>query len=159
MRPANARAAWQRLLVIATAVVAIDQISKAIVIGSVNPLQRIDLVPGVHIVHVLNDGVAFGFLGGSRATVLLITLAALALVLGWFSTAPLRQGSWLAIGLLIGGALGNLIDRLNHDAVTDFIDLPIWPAFNLADIAITFGAAALILTAFSPPATEAGVDR
>jgi len=57
------------------------------------------------------------------------------------STRPLL---WLATGLLLGGALGNLLDRLRDDAVTDFIDLPLWPAFNLADVSITAGVLVLL---------------
>jgi signal peptidase II len=57
---------------------------------------------------------------------------------------PTRPWLWLACGLLVGGALGNLIDRIAHGSVTDFIKLPLWPAFNLADTAITFGVFALL---------------
>jgi signal peptidase II len=75
--------------------------------------------------------------------VLAVTVAALALVLAWFAFDPGRPGLWLAVGLLAGGALGNLADRVRVDAVTDFIDPPLWPAFNVADIAITAGALGL----------------
>ena len=63
----------------------------------------------------------------------------------WFALDPARPGLWLAVGLLAGGALGNLADRVRADAVTDFIDPPLWPTFNLADVAITLGALALVL--------------
>ena len=76
---------------------------------------------------------------------LAVTIVALALVLVWFAVDPARPGLWLAVGLLAGGALGNLADRVRADAVTDFIDPPLWPTFNLADVAITLGAVALVL--------------
>ena len=87
-----------------------------------------------------NSGVAFGlFSGGGDALVVAFTALALGLIVGWFSLDTLRPGLWLAVGLLAGGALGNLADRVCDGAVTDFIDPPAWPAFNLADVAITAG--------------------
>jgi signal peptidase II len=74
----------------------------------------------------------------------------------WFALDPGRPGLWLAVGLLTGGALGNLADRVRIDAVTDFIDPPLWPAFNVADIAITFGALGLVLASLAP--AEGGGD-
>ena len=62
----------------------------------------------------------------------------------WFATDPTGRGLWLPIGLLAGGAIGNLIDRIRDGAVTDFIDPPRWPAFNVADIAITLGVVLVI---------------
>ena len=71
------------------------------------------------------------------------TLAALGLIVYLFWRDPGRPWMWVAVGLLAGGALGNLADRIRHGAVTDFIDLPLWPPFNLADMAITAGVALL----------------
>jgi signal peptidase II len=76
--------------------------------------------------------------------VLAFTLIALAILLSYFVRHPDRRGLWVPTGLLVGGALGNLIDRLANGAVTDFIKLPAWPAFNVADMAITFGVLALL---------------
>jgi signal peptidase II len=70
---------------------------------------------------------------------------ALTLLLSWFARDPARPGLWPAVGLLAGGALGNLADRVRDGAVIDFLDPPNWPAFNLADVAITFGVALLLL--------------
>ena len=146
----SARSGWLRLAAVAAAVVGIDQATKAVAVAEVEHGEKVELLPAVDIVHVLNEGVAFGFLGGSgQPTVLVITAIALALILGWFSLDPGRPGAWAAVGLLIGGALGNLVDRVRQDAVTDFIDLPAWPAFNLADVAITLGAGALVLAALA----------
>ena len=148
MRPPSRPAGWRALAVVALVVVAIDQASKAAVRASITPGERVDVLPFVDFVHVLNQGVAFGFLGEeSRGLVVAITLVALIAVLGWFALDAARPWAWLAVGLLAGGAIGNLIDRLREDAVTDFIDLPAWPSFNVADIAITIGAAVLVLAA------------
>jgi signal peptidase II len=133
-------------MVLALVVIALDQLTKGLVRGSLEPGERIDLIFGIDLALVSNRGIAFGFLGDGGSLVLAVTLVALAAMLAWFATAPARPGLWIAVGLLIGGAVGNLIDRIRIDAVTDFIDPPLWPAFNVADIAITFGAVALVLS-------------
>jgi signal peptidase II len=153
--PPTAADGWRRLAAIVVAVVALDQIVKAIVEGSISPGERVEFLPFLDFVHVMNEGVAFGFLGdGSRGLVLAVTAAALGLVLIWFARDPRRPWAWLAIGLLAGGALGNLADRLTRDAVLDYIDFTAWPSFNVADIAITLGAAVLVLAAFSAGGEE-----
>ena len=75
---------------------------------------------------------------------LVVTLAALAALVGYFALRPERPLLWLPTGMLVGGAIGNLIDRIAHGAVTDFIKLPHWPAFNVADMSITFGVLTLL---------------
>ena len=148
MRPPSRAAAWRAAAAVALALIALDQVSKAAVRAEIVPGERVEVLPFLDLVHVLNQGVAFGFLGEeSRGLVVAITLVALVAVLGWFALGPQRPWAWLAVGLLAGGAAGNLIDRVREDAVTDFIDLPAWPSFNLADIGITVGAAVLVLTA------------
>ena len=103
-----------------------------------------NFLPAVRLVDVRNSGVAFGVLSGGGAIVLVFTFLALGLLLGYFARRPDRPWLWLPAGLLTGGALGNLFDRLVHGAVTDFIKLPFWPAFNVADMAITVGVLALL---------------
>ena len=153
MTPARRSDGWLRLALVAAAVLALDQAAKAVVVNAIEPGERIAVLPLLDFVHVMNEGVAFGFLGdGSQTTVLLVTGGALLLLLAWFARDPARPWSWLAIGLLVGGAFGNLLDRVFRDAVVDFVDLPAWPSFNVADIAITAGAILLVLAAFS--ATE-----
>jgi signal peptidase II len=148
--------AWLRLLAVCGLVVAVDQIAKGAVTESLAPGERIDLVLGFDLARVTNSGIAFGLLADdSDALVLAITLGGLALVLGWFALDSTRPGLWLGIGLLLGGALGNLADRIRADGVTDFIDPPLWPAFNLADIAITVGVVVIALIALAPPAKPA----
>ena len=87
-----------------------------------------------------------------------MTFAALALVIGWFAFNRDRPLAWLAVGLLAGGAVGNLLDRLTRDGVIDFIDFPAWPSFNFADIAITLGAATLALIALAGPEPDRESD-
>jgi signal peptidase II len=82
--------------------------------------------------------------------VLVVTLAALTALVVYFVLRPDRRLLWLPTGLLLGGAIGNLIDRVAHGSVTDFIKLPLWPAFNVADMAITFGVLALLYVLEGP---------
>ncbi len=128
-------------------VVALDQASKATVRANIDRGTSIELLPFLHLENTRNRGVAFGLAG--EVSPLLIG-AALVLLLGLLAYLGSRSRSrgwavWLPAGLLIGGALGNLIDRVRDGAVTDFIELPAWPTFNLADTAIVIGVALLIL--------------
>jgi signal peptidase II len=140
---------WARALGLIVVVVALDQATKALLEAQIDPGEDRDLVLGFELVNVTNEGIAFGFLGDGGDLVLVVTLVALGLLLTWFALAAPRPGLWIAVGLLVGGALGNLIDRVREDGVTDFIDPPLWPAFNLADVAITAGVVVLIVMAFA----------
>jgi signal peptidase II len=135
-----------RAAVAGIAVLAADQLAKAIVRTWIDRGETVDLPLGISLVNVRNDGVAFGILGGNGALVLAITVLAAAGLLYYLATQPRRPGQWIAVGLLAGGAAGNVIDRIAAGEVTDFIDLPAWPAFNLADIAITAGISILVIT-------------
>jgi signal peptidase II len=135
--------AWRFAGALCGLVVLIDQATKAIVEANLVPRERVDVIGPLELTSSHNTGVAFGLAGGSGLGVTLLTLAALGLILALFARDPERPGAWVATGLLAGGALGNLADRLRVDAVTDFIDLSAWPPFNVADIAITFGVAIL----------------
>lgn len=138
------------MLATAGVVLAADQASKAALVAALEPGERRELGLGVELVRVSNEGIAFGLLEDGGALVLAITGVSLVLVLAWFATAPRRPMLWLGVGLLLGGALGNLLDRLRESAVTDFVDPPLWPAFNLADVGITLGVAAIVLSAVAP---------
>jgi signal peptidase II len=140
----NAAAGWRRALAVAGLVVALDQITKEIALDRLAGRAPVELPLGFDLDHVTNTGVAFGLLSDGEGLVIAVTAGALALLLAWFATAPTRPGFWLAIGLLAGGALGNLADRVRVDAVTDFVDPPYWPAFNLSDVAITLGVVMLL---------------
>ena len=148
--------AWRLALALCGVVVAVDQASKAIVQSNLVPAQRVSVFPGLHFTNVHNKGVAFGLAGGGGAALIIVTLAALSLILLLFARNAERPGLWVAVGLLAGGALGNLADRVRIDSVTDFIDLPLWPAFNLADIAIVVGVAGLAFVFMEEPAAREG---
>ena len=127
-------------------VIALDQITKHTIGTSIQPGEVKTLIPGVlHLVYVRNPGVAFGFLGGGGALVYVLEGVALVALTAYLAIRPRRQWLWLPTGMLIGGALGNLIDRAALGSVIDFIKLPHWPAFNFADISITFGVVILVL--------------
>lgn len=141
----GARAAWHRAGVLALVVFVLDQVTKALVRSSIAVGDERHLLPGVTLVHATNSGVAFSLFSGSANVVTVLAFIGLAVLLAFFIRYRAYPLLWLPIGLITGGALGNLIDRLRAGAVTDFIKLPSWPAFNLADSAITIGVFGLIL--------------
>lgn len=124
-----------------------DQMAKTAVLRSLTPGQRIPVFPGLlDITNVRNPGAAFGIL--PHRSVLFVSMTFLILVvIGWFLLKyprPYSRQGWglhLALGLTLGGAAGNLVDRLRFGFVVDFLDIHFWPVFNLADIAIVIGAA------------------
>jgi signal peptidase II len=138
-------ARWGLAGLVVLLVLLADQGAKALVRGSIEPGEQNDVLGPLSFVDVHNRGVAFGFLGGGGPIVLVVTLAALALLLAYFARHAERPLLWLPTGLVLGGALGNLIDRLHQGYVTDFIHVPHWPAFNVADMCITGGVVALVL--------------
>jgi signal peptidase II len=138
------RGAFARAAVVVAIVIGLDQLTKHTIAASVGVGQTHKFLPGINLVHVRNTGVAFGFLSGGGAIVLALTLIALAILVGYLAVRPDRPFLWLPTGMLVGGAIGNLIDRIVNGSVTDFIKLPDWPAFNVADMSITFGVLALL---------------
>ena len=143
-QPAARSAAFLRAGAVFAVVVALDQLTKHTVATGIAAGQEQKFLPGVNLVHVRNTGVAFSLFSSGGTLVLMLTLAALAALIGYLALRPERPGLWLPTGMLIGGAVGNLIDRISSGAVTDFIKLPLWPAFNVADMSITFGVLALL---------------
>jgi signal peptidase II len=136
---------------VAAGVVAVDQLTKALVRDGLMRGERRDLIAGIDLVNVRNSGIAFGlFEDGGTVLVVGTALALLALVI-FFVTHTGRPFVWLPTGLLLGGAVGNLIDRAFEGSVTDFVKFPHFPAFNVADAAITFGVVALIFVLEGPP--------
>ena len=125
-------------------VVAADQATKALVRGDLRVGEQDPVLPAVTLVHVRNTGVAFGAFSGGGLVVVALVAGALAALLFYFVTHVERRLVWLPTGLLLGGSLGNIIDRVRDGAVTDFIKLPHWPAFNVADVAITLGVLTLL---------------
>ena len=128
----------------AALVIGLDQATKALVRANLDRGDSDPILPAVELVNTRNRGVAFGLLEGAEVLVAVVTAVALLALVAFFVRHRDRRLAWLPTGLLLGGALGNVIDRVRGDGVTDFIKLPVWPAFNLADMAITFGVLALI---------------
>jgi signal peptidase II len=137
---------WISLATVALAGVTADQLTKAIV------TNRLDLNDEVHIGgpfsihHVTNSGIAFGLFASATAAVILLTTLAVAWMLYFFARSGARHPVLpVALGLVIGGSVSNLVDRVRLGHVTDFLDFRYWPAFNLADTFIVVGVAALLL--------------
>ena len=142
--------AWARAALVMAAVIALDQATKALVRSGVAIGDRDGVFPGVEIVHVRNEGVAFSRFSGGGTVVAVIVGAALLALVAYFVTHLDKPLVWLPTGMLLGGALGNVVDRIRDGAVTDFIKLPGWPAFNVADIAITGGVLVLLYVTERP---------
>lgn len=143
-------------------VLVLDQISKWVALDLFGEAPRIiEVLPFFNLVLVWNQGISFGLFGGSNAVGawVLVGLAVVisAILVRWMIKAETRITA-LGLALIVGGAVGNVIDRVRFGAVVDFLDFHAWgyhwPAFNVADSAITIGAAALILESlFSGPET------
>jgi signal peptidase II len=138
---------WIRVGLVMVAVLVADQLSKHAVQESIAAGETRKLLPGIELVNTRNHGVAFGFLPGSHLAVTILIAIALVALLAYFALHSGQRFIWLPTGLLLGGALGNVLDRLREGSVTDFIKLPLgWPPFNLADASITVGVLLLLLT-------------
>ena len=141
-----------------------DQATKAIALATPTLRNGLEVLPFLNLVYVRNDGVSFGILGGIAPwwTLVALTTAIVVGLLVWLWRA---ESSFVAaaLGLIIGGALGNILDRVRHGAVTDFLDFHAagyhWPAFNLADAAIFLGAFILILDSLrAAPEQDGSID-
>jgi signal peptidase II len=143
-------APWLRALAVMVVVVVLDQATKAAVRSGIAQGDSDAVFPGVELVHVRNEGVAFSRFSGGGTIVTIIVAAALVALVAYFATHLNKPLVWLPTGMLLGGALGNIIDRVRYGAVTDFIKLPAWPAFNVADISITFGVLVLLYVTERP---------
>jgi signal peptidase II len=139
-----ARGTWARTGLVLACVVAADQLAKALVTSSLQRGEEREIVAGVKLVSDRNSGVAFGQLQGAGAIVTVLIAAAVVALLVYVGRNARRPLVWLPAGLLLGGALGNVIDRIREGAVVDFLKLPHWPAFNVADSAITVGVLVLL---------------
>lgn len=137
-------------LAVAGGVVALDQLAKGAVLSTLLPNERIKVFPGLELTRVHNRGVAFGLFPGYGTVVTVAILLSLAVLVAYLIARHERPLLWIAVGLVLGGALGNLADRVRADAVTDFIDPVLWPAFNLADVAIVVGILTLVYAVETP---------
>jgi signal peptidase II len=131
---------------IATAgiVVALDQATKQLAIANIDRGEHVNVFFGLDLTNTRNTGVAFGAFEGAGLVVAILIGISLALLVGYFVLHRDMPLLWLPVGLLLGGALGNLADRARDGAVIDFIDPVAWPAFNLADACIVVGVVMLL---------------
>ena len=126
--------------------VGLDQLTKHTIATGIPVGQVKKFLPGDQVRPRAQHRRRVRLFSGGGALVLVFTCVALVALIGYFAAAPASgRWLWLPTGLLVGGAIGNLIDRIANGAVIDFIKLPLWPAFNVADMSITFGVIALAL--------------
>lgn len=150
-RAASLRGFPAALVAIAVAVVTLDQVAKEVVLHQLSGHAPVQVIGGfLQLRLVRNAGAAFGLASG--ATIVFSLVAAVVVVAILRTARRLRSAGWtLALGLILGGAVGNLVDRIIRDPgvlrghVVDFLELPHWPVFNLADSSICVGAAVIVL--------------
>ena len=142
---------WPRLrndlvfFVIAGLVVALDQVTKHLVRANLALGESVPEEGPLRITYVTNTGAAFGILQGQTLFLMVTTFFGLAAILLYYLYPPMEHGVLrLALGLQLGGAMGNLADRVRLGKVTDFIDVGPWPSFNVADSSIVMGVAIII---------------
>ena len=140
-----------RAFLVAALVFVADQGTKALVERSMGVGESIPLVPGLlSLTHIKNDGGAFGILGGSQILLLAGSAVAVGVVLWMLLSGSTSGATTYGCGLILGGAAGNLLDRLTAGEVTDYVHFSFWYVFNAADAAITVGVCLLLLSAFTP---------
>ena len=135
------------VLIIVTAVIVLDQITKYLVSTSISPFDSIEILPFLHIVNIQNTGAAFGMFKNLGSNVFIgVSVVAMIFII-WLLVKSIY--SQFGLSLLLGGAIGNLIDRILFGKVVDFIDVSVgkyhWPAFNVADSCLTIGIALILL--------------
>ena len=130
---------------IATLVFVLDRVTKIAVVSNMSYGQSIKILPDIfHFTFVLNNGTAFGLFKGANAALAALSILAIALIIFYvLKTRMMSLANSLALGLILGGAVGNLFDRMKFGRVIDFIDFRVWPVFNIADSAITIGTCLL----------------
>jgi signal peptidase II len=149
---------WLGLLAVAISGLAADQLTKQIVVTQLALGESVHVVGPLHIRHVNNPGIAFGLFSSWASIVTFLTAGAVLWMLFYFAKSGARHPILpVALGLLVGGSLGNLVDRLRIGHVTDFLDLRFWPAFNLADTFIVVGVGLLFLSFVAADRTSAAV--
>ena len=143
---------------VAAVVVAADQLARRSCAAGWSRGSSTTSSPGSSSSTCATPGIAFGFLSDGGALLVVGTAVALLALVFFFVTHTGRPLVWLPTGLLLGGAIGNVIDRAREGSVTDFVKFPHFPAFNVADMAITVGVLALIYVLEGPPRRRAESD-
>jgi signal peptidase II len=151
-------AQWLALAVVALAAAAADQLTKYLVVGTLELGDSVQIAGPLSIHHVRNTGIAFGLFSDATGVVIGLTSIAIAALVVFFARSGRRHPLLpVAVGLVLGGSLSNLVDRLRLGHVTDFIDFDYWPAFNLADTFIVVGVGLLFLSFVAADRTSAAV--
>jgi len=135
-------------ILILSIVITLDQITKYLALNYINPYDSFKILPFLHLVIVLNKGAAFGMLKSiGSGFFIIVSIVAIGFVI--FLLIKGKE-NYLGLSLILGGAIGNLIDRILYERVVDFIDLSIgkyhWPAFNVADSSLTVGVTIILLS-------------
>jgi signal peptidase II len=138
-------------LATAGVVVAVDQATKQLAVSGIDRGEQVNVFFGLDLTNTRNTGIAFGALQGGGLLVAILIGLSLALLLAYFWLNREKPWLWLPVGMLVGGALGNLADRAREGGVIDFIDPVAWPAFNVADSCIVIGVVALLYVAEGRP--------
>ncbi len=138
------RAGWPAAVATAGLVVAVDQATKQLADANIERGGEVNVFFGLDFTNTRNTGVAFGALEGGGLVVAILIGISLALLIAYFAFQRDMPWLWLPVGMLLGGALGNLADRAREGAVIDFIDPVAWPAFNIADTCIVLGVLGLL---------------
>jgi len=152
------------LLAIAGGVLALDQWTKHLATAALAGRPPVRVIGEyVQLTYALNSGVAFSLGAGSRFPFYLFSIAAAVVILWLFARGRVpRRGQQLALALILGGALGNLVDRISSGLVVDFVEIGVgrfhWPVFNLADSAVTVGVVMFILSGSASTATGRSVE-
>jgi len=133
-------------LLIAVVIPIVDQVTKWIIISRFSLYESLPIIEGfLSVTRIHNSGIAFGFFPGLPRLFVLITIASMLVVVYFYVTIrPRTLLVTLGCSLILGGAAGNLIDRLHYGYVVDFINFSFWPAFNVADSSVSVGVALLL---------------
>jgi len=135
--------------VTAAVTIIVDQLVKFWVVSSLAPGESFRLIGGIDIIHVKNSGAAFGLFSRSGWAIFIIDLVVVIIAVAWlfWSRTAREMGIivFVGIGLMVGGALGNMIDRVFRGTVVDFVDFHWWPVFNVADLAIVAGVIIVVI--------------
>jgi signal peptidase II len=151
-------AQWAALGIVAGAAVLADQLTKRLVAGELLVGEAVQIAGPFSIHHVRNTGIAFGLFANSTTAVAVLTGIAIAAMFWFFARSGRRHPLLpVALGLLLGGSVSNLVDRIRLGYVTDFIDFDYWPAFNLADTFIVAGVTLLFVSLVAADRTSPSV--